>query len=561
MTRQQSPSYGGLYRHIIIILFVAAAIPLAVIGGGIYYEYRTSIRDKVTTELKSLVIHHNESIEGFLNEITAAMKMATHIEPFDEIVRREILQNVFDSLQKEYKHAFEDLGVIDSNGDHLAYIGAYDLLGKNYSNTPWFKQVMEKTIFISDVFLGFRQLPHRIIAVKQTDGKNNWILRATVDAGRFGTVVENVRLGRSGEAFIVNKEGYYQTRPRTGAGIMEKIELSSLDLTPFDGVRFSEVTDKSGQKILRAKTWMKHRPWLLIVQEDVDEAFAELYKTRNIAIAGFLLGAFLVAVVSFLTTRLLVRRIEEADKEKRILDDQLIQSQKLASVGELSAGVAHEINNPLAIIGQETGWMQDLLKRDRLKGFEEMEDFRDSLREISEQVGRGKEITHKLLSFARKTESVIKDVNINELVEEVIHMAEREATLSNIEIARQYHDRLPLIHSDPSQLRQVFLNLINNARDAIKRGGVIRIETAIGEGDSIEIRVSDSGPGIPKDNLTKVFDPFFTTKPAGKGTGLGLSICHGIIEKLGGDITVSSEVGKGTTFTINLPLELKRGEK
>jgi two-component system NtrC family sensor kinase len=107
----------------------------------------------------------------------------------------------------------------------------------------------------------------------------------------------------------------------------------------------------------------------------------------------------------------------------------------------------------------------------------------------------------------------------------------------------------------------VFLNLINNARDAIKRGGVIRIETAIGDGDSIDIRVSDSGPGIPKENLTKIFDPFCTTTPAGKGTGLGLSICHGIIEKLGGDITVASEVGEGTTFTINLPLELKRGEK
>jgi two-component system NtrC family sensor kinase len=155
--------------------------------------------------------------------------------------------------------------------------------------------------------------------------------------------------------------------------------------------------------------------------------------------------------------------------------------------------------------------------------------------------------------------SVIKDVNINELVEDVIGMVGRDAALSNIKIAREYNAHLPLIYSDPSQLRQVFLNVINNARDAIEGGGEIKIETGIGEGDTISIKISDTGPGIPKASLGKIFDPFYTTKPPGKGTGLGLSICHGIIEKLGGDISVASDVGKGTTFTINLPLELKRG--
>ena len=205
--------------------------------------------------------------------------------------------------------------------------------------------------------------------------------------------------------------------------------------------------------------------------------------------------------------------------------------------------------------------MQDLLKRDSLKDIKEMDDFKDSLQEIAQQTGRCKEITHKLLSFARKMESVIKDVNINDLVEDIIGMVEREATLDNIKFARQYHEHLPLIYSDPSQLRQVILNLINNAKDAIDRGGEIKIETDIGEGDTINIRVGDTGKGIPTENLGKIFDPFYTTKPPGKGTGLGLSICHGIIEKLGGDISVASKAGKGTTFTISLPLEMKRGEK
>ena len=138
-------------------------------------------------------------------------------------------------------------------------------------------------------------------------------------------------------------------------------------------------------------------------------------------------------------------------------------------------------------------------------------------------------------------------------------MREREATYSNIELVKHYETNLPLIHSDPSLLRQVLLNLINNAMDAIQKGGEITVETDIGEGDSVEIRVSDTGIGIPQENLSKIFDPFFTTKPPGKGTGLGLSICHGIIDKLGGSISVTSQVGKGTTFSIKLPLETAKG--
>ena len=561
MVEKGKVTYRGLHRYIITILFMAAAIPLVLIAGSIYYQYRATIKDKVTIQLTSLVNHHKESIERFLQEITIAMMVATHLEPLDKIQQRDTLQKVFYSLQIGCGHSFEDLGVIDSKGNHLAYMGPYDLLGKNYSNAPWFKEVMEKSIFISDVFLGFRKVPHFIIAVKQGEGDDAWVLRATVDAAKFGSLVENVRIGKTGEAFIVNKKGYYQTRPRRSGDVMGKILPGSLSLTPFDGVKFWEVSDKKGSKVLRAKTWTKNNNWLLIVKQDVDEAFAELYATRNMAILVFLFGAILVAVVTFLTTRLLIRKIEKADEEKSALDEQLIQSQKLASIGELSAGIAHEINNPLAIIGQEAGWMQDLLKRDSLKGLKEMDDFSDSIREIAQQSGRCKEITHKLLSFARKMESVIKDVNINELIEDVIGMVEREASLNNIGITRMYHEHLPLIYSDPSLLRQVLLNLINNSTDAIKRGGEIKIETGIGEGDSINIIIIDTGPGIPEANLAKIFDPFFTTKPPGKGTGLGLSICHGIIEKLGGDISVISEVGKGTTFTINLPLEHKRGDK
>jgi two-component system NtrC family sensor kinase len=548
-------TYREMRRYTVVILCVAAAIPVALIGGGIYFEYSRSLQQKVTAELVSVVTHHKESIEGFLRDITAAMRVVANTQSLQSLSKPEMLRRTFDTLQRHYDYAFEDLGIIDTTGNHVAYVGPYDLLGKNYSETSWFKETMEAEIFQSDVFLGFRQVPHFIIAVKEGEGDSAWILRATVNAARFGALVENVRLGRTGEAFIVSKEGLYQTRPRSGGKVMEAAPQGLLQLTPFDGVKLHE-TQRDFKRLLRAKTWMKDDSWMLVVQQDVDDAFSELYYTRNMAIFVSLFGASLVGVVAFLTTKLLVRRIERLDAEKTLLDQQLIQSSKLASIGEFSAGIAHEVNNPLAVIDVEAGWIQDILKREKFKEMTDLDELKDSLREITTQVSRCKQITHKLLSFARKMESEIKEVSTNQLLDEVIDMREREASLSNIVFVRDYQSELPVIYSDPSLLRQVFLNLINNAMDAIQRGGEIRIGTQKGaQEDSILVRVSDTGMGIPQENLGKIFDPFFTTKTPGKGTGLGLSICHGIIEKLGGTIGVTSRVGKGTTFSVELPLE------
>lgn len=564
--------YRELRRYIVLILCVAAAVPLALIGGGIYYEYSKSLSEKVKENFTGIVVQHKQSIEKFLSETTSAMKLIANLEPLERISQKEYLTNIFMSLQKEYDHAFEDLGVIDSRGDHIAYVGPYDLRDKNYASSPWFRETLDRGLFISDVFLGFRKFPHFIIACRQGEGEGAWILRATVNAAKFADLVENVRLGRTGGAFIINREGFYQSRSWTGGNVMEKADADFVNIATFGGVRFSE-GDRRGRQVIRVKTWLKDNNWLLVVQQDVDDAFSELYTTRNRAIVVFILGAILISAVSFFTTKLLVRKIENADRGKKLLDEQLIQSQKLASIGELSAGVAHEINNPLAVIGEEAGWLQDLLRRDSLKDNPELAEFHDSLREIRVQTGRCKEITHKLLSFARKMESVLKDVDLNKLIEEVISMREREASFLNIVFVKKFQGNLSVIYSDPSLIRQVLLNFINNAMDAMPKGGEITIETF--DNKSIDnfgnvpvphsaegvvvINIRDTGHGIPKENMSKLFDPFFTTKDPGKGTGLGLSICHGIIEKLGGTISVVSHVGEGTTFTIQIPIEHNKG--
>jgi signal transduction histidine kinase len=275
---------------------------------------------------------------------------------------------------------------------------------------------------------------------------------------------------------------------------------------------------------------------------------------------GPALGSLLLALaaVSFFCARELLGRLKRAYQQTTLLDAQLIQTQKLASIGELSAGVAHEINNPLAIISQETEWMMHLVGAEEGKGSRE-EDFRDSLQEILHQIERCKEITQNLLSFARRMEPVLQEVNLNKLMEDMTRLVERDAAKRNITIRRHFDKALPPLQSDPPRLRQVILNLLNNARQAMEGGGTITVGTRYPGGDTVEIVVRDTGCGIPREHLGKIFDPFFTTKPQGKGTGLGLSICHGIIERLGGRITVSSEMGKGTAFTLHLPRGGRKG--
>ena len=243
----------------------------------------------------------------------------------------------------------------------------------------------------------------------------------------------------------------------------------------------------------------------------------------------------------------------KAQQQKSFLDEQLIQSQKLAAIGELSAGIAHEINNPLAIIFQEVEWAGYQFK-DEAPDAKALAELKASLEEIARQVDRCREITHKLLDFARKRDPLVQHIDINKLVEDMTRLVEREVAPKGIEIVRRYNKDLPHVLTDAPLLRQVVLNLLNNAAYAVGENGTIRVQTRIPDNSEIEIVVRDSGCGIPKDAVNKIFDPFFTTKPPGKGTGLGLSICHSIVIRLGGRISVKSEPGKGATFTVRLPV-------
>jgi two-component system NtrC family sensor kinase len=257
----------------------------------------------------------------------------------------------------------------------------------------------------------------------------------------------------------------------------------------------------------------------------------------------------------------IVHYLKDVTAQKRI-EQQLIRTDKLASLGTLVAGIAHEINNPLGIIAGFSEALLDRAKDEGLRSVKEFEDFPEYLQTIHGEIFRSKKILKSLLEFARPSAGTFREIDINELIKEVMLLLNHKASRLNHHIRLDLGRDLPKIHADAGSLRQLLMNLLLNAIYFTPEGGSIVIRTGpdrtSGEGRGIDCRwirlsVSDAGSGIPEDIIGKVFDPFFTTKPVGEGTGLGLTIAHRIVQEHGGAIDVESEPGKGTTFIIKLP--------
>jgi len=565
--------YRSLHRSMAFTVVLVSLMPLALITliGG--YQYTEIYKGRVMAHLEEIVHKHEQNIDTYLLEKVGEIRVLADNMGVDCFLDEGKLENLHKSLMKRHGGGFVDLGLVNSYGIQVAYSGPFRLGLADYSQSVWFREVQKRTVYVSDVFLGLRGVPHFIIAVQfESEGKK-WVLRTTIDFVAFNQLVENIHIGRTGLAFIINRRGEFQTKPRIDLSaevpfLRELLQKATTDAREEGSFALKKARDMvvstiapnplTGRETIFLSTPLKQGDWLLVYQQDSADAFSDLAQTRNLALVVLLIGVIAITFVAFYLSKRMVKRIIAADKEKEMMNEQVIEAGRLASLGELAAGIAHEINNPVAIMVEEAGWVQDLLAEGIDKNGNTDETKR-ALTQIRTQGARCREITHKLLSFARMIDPTTMELQLNELVEEIIGLSNQRTKYANVQVETELARDLPTIAASPSEMQQVLLNLVNNAVDAMeKEGGTLTITTKRDK-DDVLMTVADTGCGIPRANMQRLFDPFFTTKPVGKGTGLGLSIIYGIVNKMKGEISVNSAVDVGTAFTVRIPSAAKTG--
>jgi two-component system NtrC family sensor kinase len=553
--------YAAMKRLILASMIVVPLILFIVILGIGYYYFTNSIQTSTISSMKRIVEDHRHMIDSFLMERKANLEFILNSYSFEYLAGPKRLDDVFAQLQNE-SSAFVDLGVFNEDGIHVAYQGPYKLTGKVYKEAAWFKEVIKKGYYISDIFLGYRRIPHFIIALMREDNGNKWVIRATIDTYIFNEMVKKVRIGKTGEAYILNSESIFQTERRSGGSLLAKDPDVVEHPTEHSGIKTFIKDDARGNKHLYATTWLKEKRWFLIVRQEKSDAFKALRSAGYMIALIMVIGGAGIVGIAFYEANRIVRRMERIDSEKDELGQQLVRASRLAEIGEMATGIAHEINNPLQIMKSEQTLidviLEDLKEKGDIQESEDLKELEDSMAQIKLQIDRCSKITHAVLKFGRESEVISTDIDLGSFIPDIISMVENKANVEGITVTQEISEDIPSIQGDPGQLQQVLINLFNNAIDAIverrgSEGGELAVGADLKKDGKVEITVKDNGSGISPENLKKVFSPFFTTKPVGKGTGLGLSVCYGIIDSMGGVMEVSSQKGIGTMFTIDLP--------
>jgi PAS domain S-box-containing protein len=376
-------------------------------------------------------------------------------------------------------------------------------------------------------------------------------------AGYIGIAIQNARLYAS----LEQKVSEYERLKDFNENIVESINVGVLALDLADRI---ESWNAQMEVMYALPRWQAvGRPMSEVFPASFVEEFYRmrqnpgihnLYKFRldtptgetrtvNLAIAPLVTRKF----------SLIGRLIIVDDITERVaLESQLAQADKLSSIGLLAAGVAHEVNTPLAVISSYAQMLTKQVQGDPKKA--------PLLDKITQQTFRASEIVNNLLNFSRTSSTEFSEINVNKIIRDTLAMVEHQMKTAKVHIERQMDDGLPPIQGNAGRLQQVFLNLFLNAKDAMPGGGTLRIVTA--NGDGVRVAISDTGAGIAEEHINRIYDPFFTTKTApgegqNRGTGLGLSVSYGIIQEHAGKIRVESAVGQGTTFYLDFPLMRK----
>lgn len=541
--------YRRLWKQAILGVAGVSLAPVVLLTILNHSQYRRTLVTETKAPIFRLLTNTTRSVDFFLQERAAALDFIVHDNGYAELASQVRLDAVFAHLTGSFR-GFVDLGIIDEHGDQVAYVGPYDLRGRNYANQPWFRRVQDEGHYISEVFRGYRDVPHFSIAARHDLSDDSfYVLRTTIDAAQLARLLPTLDPLLHRDIFITNHAGVLQTGSQQNGQVLEPARLK---LLPASGTPLvQEVRTSEDEYMIMGQAMVAGSPFLLIVAQTPAPMLNGWWQIRG-TLLGILIGsALVILVVVVVVVNYLVGRVYEADMRRTAALHNIEHTNKMASIGRLAAGVAHEINNPLAIINERAGLLRDLFTMtEQYASDEKLIKLTDS---IIKSVERCSTITHRLLSFAKHIETRCEPLDLNELIQEVLDLLGKEAEYRSIAMKLEVQPDMPAITSDRGQLQQIFLNLFNNAIAAVDDGGEIAIAITCRDQDNVVVRIRDNGCGISSENLARIFEPFFTTKGQ-KGTGLGLAITYGLVQKLGGRLSVESELGVGTSFFVFLPI-------
>ncbi len=544
-------NYRRIWKLSVLLTGVVALVPLIFITLVDYHVTEQALISEFKLRTARNVSNMRRTIEFFLTERRSALDFIVRDNPPAALYDPQRLMVILNGLQNSFGGGFMDLGVIDAAGRQHTYVGPYNLQNKNYADQPWFRQVAERGVYISDVFLGFRNVPHLVIALRQDlPGGSFHILRASIGIAAFQNLLADMELAGSGDAFIVNREGTLQTNSRSQGQVLDKMALT---IPQYHGttVVHEEVTAQ-GEELLIGYRFIEETPFILMVVKNKAQLMQLWWSTRLGLIIFLAVSVTVILAVILGTATFMVRRIRISDEKRLMTLHQVEYASKMATIGRMAASVAHEINNPLAIINEKAGLIKDLFTIKKLYAADDkLNGLVDSILGSVKRAGR---ITKRLLTFARHLEASLEMIQLEEVIREVLSFLEKEAELRNIRIDVTVQPETPEIHSDRGKLQQIFLNIINNAFAAMNDNGRLEIRVTLEPTHQVMVQICDDGCGIAPEHLPHIFEPFFSTRTGQGGTGLGLSITYNLTREIGGDINATSQPGQGTCFSILLPI-------
>lgn len=566
---------------------MSSLIPLFIVGYMAYdsgqraIEQQTSQYLLITANLRAEELDRWVSVEEIEVQLLAGsgtlQRSAQHIatrgkaDPVFKRAHEEIL-NFFKQAQREDEH-FREVSLVSSDGVVLVSTNP-SREGENMLGETYF---VKGTISTYSSPIGSSGM---VIAspVRSEEGGLLGVVVVTFDLQRVREIMEQrTGLGKTGETYLVDNSYRFITNPKhREEGLLKKtVKTKGVEECLRGGSGVGMYENYDGKPVIGAYRWLDDQGLCLVAEIEQREAFAQIFNLRNaIFKVSMVVTAVIVLVVVVISRSITLpihelmrgaERIGRGDLEHRIdirskdeigvlaqsfntmvknlseTQRKLIQSEKLASIGRLAAGVAHELNNPLANISLNTEMLMRTCK-DR--------NTARKLKVIEDNVTSAAKIIRDLLDFSREPRLELEYLDINEVLEKTLESLKYR--MKGIKLVKNLNP-VPKMLGDRVRLSQVFTNLVTNAIQAMEDGGGTLTLASRARGDWIEVFIRDTGKGIPKEHLNKIFDPFFTTKGVGKGTGLGLAITYSIVQKHKGWIDVKSDVGKGTTFIVRFP--------